>query len=992
MPPSITCKKGLSLGLVLVAGYLLLALLAIDLRWPRLTGADAPSCRMSFMVPAYARIRAFDTSYTPLASKYSLYLYREQDRDIVPDPHLLSGIPALFIPGNAGSFRQVRLIAADTSNLFFDEYEHSSVHRNYDFFALDFNEDFTAFHGKTMWDQAQYANEAVAYILSLYSLSPNPPQLVLLLAHSMGGVVARVMVTLDNYRQSLVTSIVTLASPHATLPLTFDGDLLKLYTHTNLFWAEGFASDRNAHAHRIVSPIMLVSITGGLVDTMLPADYTATSHIVPVSNGLTLFSTGIPHVWTPIDHLAIMWCKQLRRQVARLLIEISNFSSPDRTVPLPQRLRTMKKHLLPNFEDRIPSLAAEETLDLDASLPLLRELRIEPSQRIPHTNVFSRLHNHNFTLLTLGNIVPWKDARHNHELLVFLCRDSNTDSHACIDVSELKQVVPRLGHDTQLLQDSSLDGHQIPFASFTLAPYEYPRYSRIVVRSKYNAYADQNIFIVASLDDTESCRTTINASMALIWSRGLALYLPGNRPVLLSVNVPGAWSSLVAYRLHVSFSGPDHEPPLFSPLIRQWVQSLHETKWHINLGRHDNLVRIQMHSIAPYIPFKNDKRDYALNLDLWSDPHDGRPARLTLRVDVLASLGLLYLRYRLALVAGCVLVLLLVMALQCGQFFCTGKVPGFVQAMQLLNSPRRLAAILAVLALLTPLCQWRALSVMFNMLDPVVWRDRNEAQWLFYNPSYDANSFYLGLEENVLWWLGPLFYAASQAMVATTFMLVMAAGHAAAYGATKVRQFFPQKGPLSPALSAAPLWLYRRALALLALIILIAVYVPYQVVYMVCTLIQVFLVLKQCVGRDTSSNLFHMRVSLLVLMLWVLPVNVPIVVVFMHNITVNWKTPFSSHHNLLLIVPILWLVERVNGARQLHRIRSRTAARVLQAWLYTCVAYCVLFGVRHTYWIHHLLNVLACFLLVTVFGFGLFLAKSGTDSGSELPQSSVEVN
>ena len=85
----------------------------------------------------------------------------------------MKGVPVLFIPGNAGSYKQVRPIAAEGATYFHDVLRHDPAAinagvRNLDFFTVDFNEDITAFHGQTMLDQAEYLNEAIAYILSLY--------------------------------------------------------------------------------------------------------------------------------------------------------------------------------------------------------------------------------------------------------------------------------------------------------------------------------------------------------------------------------------------------------------------------------------------------------------------------------------------------------------------------------------------------------------------------------------------------------------------------------------------------------------------------------------------------------------------------------------------------------------------------------------------------------------------------------------------------------
>ena len=132
---------------------------------------DPKGCRMSYMRPSYVRFSEFDTEHTRFATKYSLYLYREQGAD---DPNRLHGTPVLFIPGNAGSYKQVRPIAAEAATYFKNQLMNDGHSlddgvRNLDFFTVDFNEDITAFHGQTLLDQAEYLNEAVRYILSLYS-------------------------------------------------------------------------------------------------------------------------------------------------------------------------------------------------------------------------------------------------------------------------------------------------------------------------------------------------------------------------------------------------------------------------------------------------------------------------------------------------------------------------------------------------------------------------------------------------------------------------------------------------------------------------------------------------------------------------------------------------------------------------------------------------------------------------------------------------------
>ena len=66
-------------------------------------------------------------------------------------------------------------------------------------------------------------------------------------------------------------------------------------------------------------------------------------------------------------------------------------------------------------------------------------------------------------------------------------------------------------------------------------------------------------------------------------------------------------------------------------------------------------------------------------------------------------------------------------------------------------------------------------------------------------------------------------------------------------------------------------------------------------------------------------------------MLWVLPINIPVLVVWIHNLAVHWLTPFSSHHNVLSIMPFVLLVESLTGGTMIPRVQSRYVS-LLQPW------------------------------------------------------------
>jgi GPI inositol-deacylase len=268
----------------------------------------------------------------------------------------------LFIPGNAGSYRQVRPIAAEAAAQFFHAYKNNNSIlqdgiRNLDFFTVDFNEDFSAFHGQTLLDQAEYLNEAVSYILSLYhetrraphDVGLPDPQSVIIVGHSMGGIVARAMLTMPNYLPNSINTIITMAAPHALPPAPFDWEMQRIYNSVNGYWRKAYAAkwaNNNPLWH-----VTLISIAGGGLDNTVASDYTATSSIVPMTNGFTVYTSTVPGVWTGMDHQAILWCDQFRRVVAKSLLDVVDVRRPAQTKSRAERMQVFRKAYLSGLED-----------------------------------------------------------------------------------------------------------------------------------------------------------------------------------------------------------------------------------------------------------------------------------------------------------------------------------------------------------------------------------------------------------------------------------------------------------------------------------------------------------------------------------------------------------------------------------------------------------------------------------------------------------------
>lgn len=273
----------------------------------------------------------------------------------------LRGVPVLFLPGNAGSYKQGRSLASEASYYFHNVLQDDrqllseGAHR-LDFFTADFNEDMAAFHGQTLLDQAEYVNDALAYIISLYHDPRRPgrdpnlpdPTSVILIGHSMGGIVARTVLTMANYQPNTVNTIITMSTPHARPPVSFDSDLVHTYKQINSYWREAYSqkwANNNPLWH-----VTLVSVAGGGGDSIVPSDYTSLSSLVPDTHGFTVFTTTIPDVWTGMDHLSIAWCDSFRKVVVRSLFEILNVRRPAQTKPRAERITIFRKWFLTGME------------------------------------------------------------------------------------------------------------------------------------------------------------------------------------------------------------------------------------------------------------------------------------------------------------------------------------------------------------------------------------------------------------------------------------------------------------------------------------------------------------------------------------------------------------------------------------------------------------------------------------------------------------------
>ncbi|XP_062151546.1 GPI inositol-deacylase isoform X6 [Alnus glutinosa] len=320
-------------------------------------------CVMTYMYPTYIPVSSPEGVSS---AKYGLYLYHEGWKKIDFKEHLkkLSGVPVLFIPGNGGSYKQVRSVAAESDRAFqggplerafyqeasltpeeggldFDEAGFQLPNRytcRLDWFAVDLEGEHSAMDGGILEEHTEYVVNAIHRILDQYkasfdvrakegaATSGSLPKSVILVGHSMGGFVARAAIVHPRLRKSAVETVLTLSSPHQSPPVALQPSLGHYFAHVNQQWRKGYEVETTRTGRYVSGPVLsnvvIISISGGYHDYQVRTKLESLDGIVPPTNGFMISSTGMRNVWLSMEHQAILWCNQLVVQVSHTLLSL----------------------------------------------------------------------------------------------------------------------------------------------------------------------------------------------------------------------------------------------------------------------------------------------------------------------------------------------------------------------------------------------------------------------------------------------------------------------------------------------------------------------------------------------------------------------------------------------------------------------------------------------------------------------------------------------
>ncbi|KAH7720813.1 GPI inositol-deacylase-like protein [Aphelenchoides avenae] len=252
----------------------------VFLTWRHLKRETKNDCAMTFM---WRMMNYMDVGFRH-GERYTLLLYGEGAYAYnFIHTQKVNGIPVIFIPGNAGSGRQVRSLGSVLQN----KTELLNTPFHFDTFAVDFNEELSGFSSEYLDLQKDYLSHAIDYIWEMYETSP---QGIVLVGHSMGGIVARSLLVDPKFNASRISLVLTFATPHSEPPYPLDKRIIELWS--------GLSASLPRAKDGPFSP-QVVSVSGGLKDELIDEAWTAEPSVFHVS------TTEIDTVWLETDHQCI---------------------------------------------------------------------------------------------------------------------------------------------------------------------------------------------------------------------------------------------------------------------------------------------------------------------------------------------------------------------------------------------------------------------------------------------------------------------------------------------------------------------------------------------------------------------------------------------------------------------------------------------------------------------------------------------------------------
>jgi len=269
---------------------------------------DANPCSMTYAYTGSTQVRISRRTL----EGYNLW------RVTYPKKDVLNKQPVLFIPGSGGRMEQARAFS-------------SSKHNNgtFQYFVAGLGNEYSALHASTVLRHASFVNDALHTIDEIYKSENRTGVRIIILAHSVGGIVARTSLLLSNQPKGcLVKAIVMLSTPNRNPAYSPDASMELLYKTVNQAWRQSFYNeseiclkqkkrfvphgklDANFDCPRCTARTPLISITGGDIDGLVQPESTHLDTISPRPKNIThqkVMTSSPPSDWSPFWFISPMF-------------------------------------------------------------------------------------------------------------------------------------------------------------------------------------------------------------------------------------------------------------------------------------------------------------------------------------------------------------------------------------------------------------------------------------------------------------------------------------------------------------------------------------------------------------------------------------------------------------------------------------------------------------------------------------------------------------
>ncbi|XP_053521097.1 GPI inositol-deacylase isoform X2 [Artibeus jamaicensis] len=417
--------------------------------WDVFFGFEENKCSMSYMFeyPEYQKIE-LPKKLTKRYPAYELYLYGEgsyaEEHKLLP----LTGIPVLFLPGNAGSYKQVRSIGS----IALRKAEDIDFRYHFDFFSVNFNEELVALYGGSLQKQTKFVHECIKAILKLYKGQASAPKSVAIIGHSMGGLVARALLTLKNFKQDLINLLITQATPHVAPVMPLDRFITDFYETVNDYWI------LNAEHINLTT----LSVAGGFRDYQVRSGLTFLPKLSHHASALSVVSTAVPKTWVSTDHLSIVWCKQLQLTTVRAFFDLIDANTKQITENPKKKLAVLSHHFIRHpakpFEED-PTLIVdltETSLWVPVKVSKWTYVAYNESEKLYFTFPLAhhrKIHTHAYCQSNMLDTNSW----------IFGCVNTTLICQQGVDLSWKTELLPTMKSLTLRLQDYPFLSHLVVY-------------------------------------------------------------------------------------------------------------------------------------------------------------------------------------------------------------------------------------------------------------------------------------------------------------------------------------------------------------------------------------------------------------------------------------------------------------------------------------------------------------------------------------------------